>query len=122
MRLLPLHFKIQLKRKDLHLFSIGALRYIVFLTQYLIILLILQPDISILLTSSGIALVYLIKSTAISTNLISDMGIREGAALLVLGHLKVLPEIILASGIIIWGINILIPSLIGSILLIKSRK
>lgn len=99
--------------------TISWLRHMVFTLPYFLILMHFRPDLPWGIVASGIWLVFLIKSIFPSFNALSDIGTREAAALFVLSPLGFSLEEIIASGLWVWIINIVVPSLWGLVLVGK---
>lgn len=92
------------------IFILSLARYTVFFMQYAWVLGALGVQISDLQVWSGIALVYFTKSVFPVFNFLSDVSIREAAALYFIpGE----PAYIAMSGLVMWGINVLVPTFIG---------
>lgn len=92
-------------------------RYLCFLTQFVIMLIIFGLPVNVKLIVFGITIVFLLKSVVPSFNFVADLGIREAAALFVFGYLgnPSLNIIIVSASLVVWFINIFIPSILGTI-------
>lgn len=96
----------------------AALRYVVFSVQFYGALRLvgvnLPPDVSV----SGIGVVFLVKTITPAFNLLSDLGVREAAALWVFAPFarsdaSVAAPILLTATLTLWLVNVLTPVLIG---------
>ena len=99
----------------LKVLAFSCLRYLVFLIQFYLVLRSLGIIYSMLPILSSIALVYFMKSVLPSFNFLSDLGLREAAAVVFLGAAGLglqEPTVIIAS-LLVWIINILLPTLVG---------
>lgn len=96
--------------------GLSLIRYIVFSGQFVLVLLVLGFDAKVLPTFLGVSMVYLAKSAFVSFNFLSDLGVRELAALSFLTKLSDQPEVIVTASLLIWLINILLPTIMGAIL------
>ena len=99
---------------------ISHLRYLVFASQFALMLYYFQVDISWAHAFCGIAATYFILSLVPSTSLI-ELGIRGSVALFVIGGLSAPAPGILFASMLLWLINLALPSLLGSVLFLKKR-
>lgn len=104
----------------LRILLISHVRYLVFAIQFALLLYYFQVDISWPHAFCGIAATYFILSLVPSTSLI-ELGIRGSVALFVIGGLSVPAPGILFASMLLWLINLALPSLLGSILFLKKR-
>lgn len=93
------------------IYSLG--RYIIFSTQYLLILYVFEIPLSTIVLFGGISWMFLIKSVVPSLNFLSDLGVRELSVLTFFDLYNVSQPAILTSSLLLWMINILIPVLMG---------
>lgn len=100
------------------LFLFSLLRYGIFLVQFYCIVRCLSVDLPFLMSSAALALAYLI-SAIIPSWAISDLGIKSASVLLVLHNPD--QQICVIAVLLLWIINVAIPSTIGSLLLIKHK-
>ena len=98
----------------------SALRYLLFVTQYVLLLILFDQNFEALILFANISVVYLLM-TIIPGLLFGKLFLREAAALLVLGQLGIPDLIILTTGFLLWLINIALPSLIGTIILLRKK-
>jgi hypothetical protein len=98
----------------------SALRYLVFVTQYVLLLVLFNQNLNLLILFANVSVVYLLM-TIIPGLLFGKLFVREAAALLVLGQLGIPDLIILTTGFLLWLINIALPSLIGTIILLRKK-
>ncbi|MDX1439502.1 MAG: lysylphosphatidylglycerol synthase transmembrane domain-containing protein, partial [Rubricoccaceae bacterium] len=79
----------QFSRRDTTtLFGLSALRYLIFSTQFVVLVHAFAPDAGWLITYTGVVLVFFAKS-AIPSITLGDLGIRESAAVFFLGSLGI---------------------------------
>jgi len=109
--------KIQLK---LRIIGLSALRYLVFVTQYVLLLIAFDQQESILLFYGSIMVVYLLM-TLIPSLFFGKLFVREAAALFVLNQIGIPDAIILITGFLMWLINIALPSLVGAGVLMSKK-
>lgn len=93
--------------------GLSLLRYLIFSVQFLLLLSILDLEISIIMQFMGVAFMFLAKSILPTFSFLSDLGIREFSVALFFESLAVDVAPIIASGLILWLINIALPALIG---------
>ncbi|UFH52603.1 lysylphosphatidylglycerol synthase transmembrane domain-containing protein [Spirosoma sp. KNUC1025] len=107
--------------------GVAVLRYVVFSVQFYFAMrlvgIILPPGIA----ASGIGLVFLVKTITPAFNLLSDLGVREAAALWVFapvgGAVDAVPApVLLTATLTLWIANILLPVLLGLIWVWKLKK
>jgi len=100
-------------------FFLTVLRYLVFMAPLVLLFRWSLPvDVSVSTLIMGVAWIFLIRSSIPS--LFGALGLREASALLFfdgLGH----PAAILVPGLIVWFVNLVIPSLVGLALLLKYK-
>jgi hypothetical protein len=111
------------KYRKLRLFYVLLLsqsRYIIFFTQYLLLLNAFNVNISILEAFSSISLSYLFLFS-IPGIPIAEPGIRGSLALLFIGIYSDNNFGIIASSIGLWIINLALPSIIGSFFILKKN-
>lgn len=101
------------------LLVLSALRYIVFLSQYTLLLYYFGVDIDVWSLYAGVAVIYLIQSSIPLPGMISLLA-RGEIALLVFSAFNVNEISILATTFSLWIINLLVPALCGLILLWKT--
>jgi uncharacterized membrane protein YbhN (UPF0104 family) len=109
--------------KDIvELFIIATLRYAVFTIQFLLTLSIFQVDLPIITLIELSSLVFFAKTVIPALHFISDLGIRELSALFFFGYYGIEPAKVVSATLMVWLINILFPVIIGSFLVLFSRK
>ncbi|MDX1439275.1 MAG: hypothetical protein R3284_05170, partial [Rubricoccaceae bacterium] len=96
------------------------LRYLIFSTQFVVLVHAFAPDAGWLITYTGVVLVFFAKS-AIPSITLGDLGIRESAAVFFLGSLGIFEAAAFDASLAIFGINILLPALSGLLLLPRLR-
>ena len=113
-------FKIYSKKELLIAYLYSMFRYIIFIIQYYIAFLIFEVHISlidfVILKPISILLV-----TAIPTVSITDAGVRVSSALAIFALVDISTNIISAT-ILIWLVNLVIPSLIGLLFFNKLKS
>jgi len=116
-----LRFYSRYKRKDIiHVILHSFFRYIIFLTQFLILLQIFKVDINVFEGFIAIGMSYL-KMLFIPFFAITEIGIRGSLALICIGIFSEETAGILFASITLWIINIAIPAIIGVVLINKHK-
>jgi hypothetical protein len=108
------------KKQILLINAIALLRYTVFVMQFSFILQFFSVSINKWMSISAIMLTYFGKTFIPALNILSDLGTREFAALWSFSFTNVSPAIVFVASLLIWGINILLPMLLGAYYLIES--
>lgn len=93
--------------------GLSILRYLIFSTQFLLLLSVLGLKISLFMQFMGVAFMFLAKSILPTFNFLSDLGIREFSVALFFESLSEDVAPVIAAGLILWLINIALPAFIG---------
>lgn len=102
-------------------FLLSMCRYIIFGSQFGILIAMLIPELTFVEIFIGISLMYLF-TTICPTAILGEIGIRGSVAIFVFQLFTDNATILFQVSLLIWLINIAIPTLIGSILLIGRKK
>ncbi len=94
-------------------FGAATLRYLTFSVQFLIVLHVYGLSLPTPDLLAGVGLVFLVKTITPAFNWLSDLGVREAAALWVFGPYNLPAPILVASTLTLWVVNILAPVLVG---------
>lgn len=94
------------------LVGLAGLRYLVFATQYVLLLWAFGLPLGTLWVWQGVALVYLLKSMVPGIAL-AELGVREAMALWVFGWLQAPPAPVFNATLVLFAVNLLLPALIG---------
>ncbi len=103
-------------------FALSCSRYLIFSLQFLIILLLFQIPLLIIDLSMIIFFVFFVKTIVPSISFISDLGVRGVTSLYLFEFYNISPSLVIASTFTIWVINILIPVLMGTLVLIFLKR
>lgn len=95
---------------------LSALRYAIFLTQFVMLLIFFHVDLPIEILCIGAVFTFFVKSI-IPTYL--DLGVRELAAVFFFSHYAVAEVNILLASLSLWVFNLVIPSFIGVFCMFK---
>ena len=104
--------------------EIGAyslIRYLVFTTQFVLMLQLAGASTSWYELTFAISLVFMAKSMMPSIHFLSDLGLREFCALLFLPTIGIKEEVVLLASLAIWVVNILLPSLVGAFMILHIK-
>jgi hypothetical protein len=99
----------------------GALRYGVFLSQFVLALSLFDFKVPVLELASAVSLIFLAKTLIPAVNVLGDLGLREFTALLVFEQYNLPAEEIIAATFLVWILNVLGPILIGIFLIWKYK-
>ncbi len=94
-------------------FLAALTRHLTFTVQFGLALYLFGIRLPLADTLAGISVVYLGKTLVPAFNLLSDLGVREAASLLVFGQWNVPAPPLLAATLTLWLVNILMPVLVG---------
>jgi hypothetical protein len=104
-----------------NLFLLSLIRYFIFFFQFVWVLVLFGIDLPVDVLCAGVSWVFAAKTLIPAFNFLSDIGIREFSALVFFNLYQAdVTKIILAS-LFIWIINILVPTLAGSFLVLRMR-
>lgn len=97
--------------------ALGAatVRYLVFSAQFYLALRLVGVGMPAGISASGIGVVFLVKTITPAFNLLSDLGVREAAALWVFAPFGTSASVLVTATLTLWLANILMPVLIGLI-------
>ncbi|TDE15335.1 lysylphosphatidylglycerol synthase domain-containing protein [Dyadobacter psychrotolerans] len=99
----------------------GTLRYLVFLTQFILAISFFDFPLDYFELASCVSLVFLAKTLIPAVNVIGDLGLREFTALFVFKQYNLPAEEIITATFLIWAINVLGPILVGIVLVWKYK-
>jgi uncharacterized protein (TIRG00374 family) len=99
---------------------LSLLRYVIFIIQFYLLLIALGINITGIETICFSGLLYLF-TTLIPSPLLGNLGTREVIALLLLSNFEN-SEMALVASLLVWLINIIIPSIIGSFFVLKMNQ
>lgn len=95
--------------------AVAALRYLTFSLQFYLAMRLIGITLPFDVAAAGIGLVFLVKTIAPAFNLLSDLGIREAAALWVFTPFGIPASVLLTTTLTLWLVNVLLPVLVGLI-------
>ena len=108
------------RRRRIGLMVYSGLFYLTFLLPFFLLLSAFGP-VQPLSAIAGIVTIMFVK-TVIPPVTLGELGIREGASVLVLGHAGILPAAAFNASLLLFVVNLLLPALAGLALLLFLRK
>ena len=99
----------------------GLLRYLVFLSQFVLALSLFHFQVGVWQLASCVTLIFLAKTLIPAVNVLGDLGLREFTALVVFAPFRLPAEQIIAATFLIWILNVLGPILAGIFLIWKYK-
>lgn len=112
----------KLYQDSITIFSLSFIRYLIFSTQYFIILIYLEPDLFNLMTLILIYITYYISSIIPLISLF-DVIIKGSVSIFVFNEIGFKAnDTLLSTSFIMWSLNFILPSLIGFFLMIHKPK
>ena len=107
-------------RDATELLILSALRYLLFSTQFVLLVRAFAPGADLFVAYAGVALVFFAKS-AIPAITLGDLGIRESAAVFFLGAFGIAEAAAFNASLGLFAVNLLLPALVGLPLLPRLR-
>ncbi len=99
----------------------AALRYVVYTFQFVWILKMAGLELPLPVMVAGVAAVFVMKSVIPAFNFLSDLGVREFSALFVFSAFAVPEAKVVLASLLVWCLNILLPTFIGAIHIFQMR-
>jgi hypothetical protein len=96
----------------------SMLRYFIFVIQFMLLLQFAHLSCDWLSIFEGICIIFLIKSVM---PVLFDVGIREAVAVYIFSEYSSEPQNILFVSLILWLVNIVLPTIIGTMLVLKTK-
>ncbi|MDA3882407.1 MAG: lysylphosphatidylglycerol synthase domain-containing protein [Bacteroidales bacterium] len=103
-----------------HVFFLGIVRYLVFSFQYILLLFIFIPELSVVQSFVGITLTYLFV-TLIPSSILGELGVRGSVSVFVFGFFAAPPVLVFQVSLYMWLINLAFPVFVGTLLLLEHR-
>ena len=105
----------------LQVIGLSVSRYIIFGSQFLILMIAFGVEGETLLLIAGISWIFLAKSIIPSFSFLGDLGIREFSALIFFGSFDINIVPVLSASLFIWILNIALPSVVGLFFINKTK-
>ncbi len=96
-------------------------RYMVFLTQFVLLLYMFKVRLPLVQYLSGVSGTFFLKSMAPSVTLLSDLGVRELSAMFLFGLLGQDRLQVLSASLSLWLLNIAVPSALGLVFVFRLK-
>jgi hypothetical protein len=106
----------------LQLLSLSALRFFVFIIQYYLLFRLFNVDVSLWHCWSAVSVSFLVMAVIPTIALFTDLGLRGTVSLKLLGLFSVNSLGISLTAVSIWFINLIIPALAGSLLILGIKR
>lgn len=106
----------------LQLLSLSTLRFVVFIIQYYLLFRLFDVDVSWWQGWWAVSLSFLVMAVIPTIALITDLGLRGKVSLQLLGMFSSNQLGISLTAVSIWFINLIIPAVVGSLLILSIRK
>ena len=134
--LISLRFKVKikqviqlLKKSGLMTMSVmltvtlmSLIRYLTYCLQFLLLVLAFGVvDVSLFNLFGAVMFTFLMKALVPVFNFMSDLGVREVFAVIFLSMVGVPEEIALSASLLLWFINIVLPTIAGALLVFKTK-
>ncbi len=100
-------------------FLLALLRNLVFSAQLYCAFRLYGIELPALALAAGVGVIFLVKTITPAVNWLSDLGVREAAALWVFAPYHLLAPLLLTATLTLWFINILLPVGVGVLVLSK---
>lgn len=101
--------------------GLAILRYAVFTMQFLLALWLCGVEAPVQILLAGIAWIFLIKSVVPGIQALQSLGVRELSALIFFEGISPQLTAIVWAGLLLWGINILVPATGGAFALLRAK-
>jgi hypothetical protein len=106
----------------LQIMSLSALRFIVFIIQYYLLFRFFDVDVSLWQAWWAVSLSFLVMAVIPTIALFTDLGLRGKVSLVLLGLFSQNSLGISLTAVSIWFINLIVPALAGSLLILSIKK
>jgi hypothetical protein len=106
----------------LRLLSLSALRFVVFIIQYYLLFRLFDVHVSLWQSWWAVSVSFLIMAVIPTIALFTDLGLRGKVSLMLLGMFSGNNLGIGLTAVSIWFINLIIPALAGSLLILSIKK
>ena len=104
----------------LRVLNLSITRYFIFVSQYILMIKLLQVDVTVWQAFWLITVVFLVMAL-VPTIALAEIGIRGKVSVQIFGLFSANNIGIVAASVGIWAINLVIPALIGSLLILKIK-
>ncbi|HEY0678376.1 MAG TPA: lysylphosphatidylglycerol synthase domain-containing protein [Chitinophagaceae bacterium] len=105
----------------LRILSLSGVRYLVFIVQYYLLFMVFDVDVNWWQTIQSVSVLFLVLAILPSFTFLTDLGIRWKAGIEIVQLYSNNTVGIFAAAFTIWLVNLIIPALIGSLLILGIR-
>ncbi len=105
----------------LRILSLSVARYVVFIGQYFLLFAVFDVSLNFMQAFASIGVVFLVLAIVPTIAIITELGVRWKASIELVQFFSNNVIGVLATSLSIWVINLVIPALIGSLLIISIR-
>ncbi len=105
----------------LRILSLSVIRYIVFIGQYYLVFSVFEVSLTPVQVFASIGVVFLVLAVVPTIAVITELGVRWKASIELVQFFSTNTWGVLATSLSIWIINLVIPALIGSLLILGIR-
>lgn len=95
-------------------FSLSLVRYAVFCLQFILLLWLMEVNITLIQGIIAVPIIFLVQ-TVVPSNALSDLGVRGVASIQFLNYYSTNDGGILLAAYLLWGINIFLPGIAGAV-------
>lgn len=103
------------------LLSLSMVRYLVFIAQYYLLFDVFSVDLTFVETFASMSVVFLVLAIVPSIAMITELGVRWKASIELVQFFSTNMIGVMATSLSIWVINLVIPALMGSLLILSIR-
>jgi len=107
-------------KDKLKVLGYSTMRYLIFILQYYLLLLIFLPESNFLLLFWPLALVFFVLS--VLPSIAFGLGVREASALLVLTPIYADNSSVIIASLLLWLINMMLPALVGAAIFLLRKQ
>lgn len=105
----------------LRILSLSVARYIIFIGQYFLLFAVFDVSLTLVQVYASIGVVFLVLAIVPTIAVITELGVRWKASMELVQFFSTNVIGVLATSLSIWVINLVIPALIGSLLILSIR-
>jgi hypothetical protein len=105
----------------LRVLSLSGARYLVFIVQYYLLFMVFEVDVNWWQTLQSVSVLFLVLAVLPSFTFLTDLGIRWKAGIEIVQLYSTNTVGIFAAAFTVWLVNLIIPALIGSLLILGIR-
>jgi Lysylphosphatidylglycerol synthase TM region len=105
----------------LRILFLSFVRYLVFIAQYYLLFSVFGVSLSLMETAAGMSVVFLVLAVIPTFTFLTELGLRWEAAIQVMALFSANTTGIFATSFGIWLINLIIPALAGSLLILNIK-